>query len=162
MFGSALLRCEGVRGFGFGIGCSGVIQITQDGCRQIRTGCIGVGTVTVVTPSTFLYLCFDIIQSHDSSPTQHQNGDNTQGHYHTDNDNWWVFFCTHLHLHLQLIMTNSSPMTRRMTGSKSHHSEDGSQPARQCIAIADWQPMAARPTVTTAHSLQDITLTTMR
>ena len=42
-------RCEGVRGFGFGIGCSGVIQMTRDGCRQVRIGHIGVGTVTVVT-----------------------------------------------------------------------------------------------------------------
>ena len=50
MFGSALLRREGVRGFGFGIGCSGVIQMTQDGCRQVGIGRIGVGTVTVVTP----------------------------------------------------------------------------------------------------------------
>ena len=49
MFGSALLRCEGVRGFGFGIGCSGVIQMTWDGCRQVGIGRIGVGTVTVVT-----------------------------------------------------------------------------------------------------------------
>ena len=116
--------------------------------------------ITLVSPFTFLYLRFDIIQSHDPSPTQHQNGDNTQGHHHADNDNWWVFFCTHLHLHLQLITTTSSPMTRRTTGSKSHHSEDGSQPARQRVAVADWQPMAARPTVTTAHSLRDITSTT--
>ena len=31
MFRSALLRRVGVRGFGFGIGCSGVIQMTRDG-----------------------------------------------------------------------------------------------------------------------------------
>ena len=49
MFGSVLLRHEGVRGFGFGIGCLGVIQITQDGCRQVGIGRIGVGTVTVMT-----------------------------------------------------------------------------------------------------------------
>ena len=49
MFGSALLRCEGVRGFGFGIGCSGVIQMARDGRRQVGVGRIGVGTVTVVT-----------------------------------------------------------------------------------------------------------------
>ena len=49
MFGSALLRREGVRGFGFGIGCSGVIQMTRDGHRQVGIGRIGVGTVTVVT-----------------------------------------------------------------------------------------------------------------
>ena len=49
MFGSALLRCKGVRGFGFGIGCSGVIQITRDGHRQVGIGHIGVGMVTVVT-----------------------------------------------------------------------------------------------------------------
>ena len=49
VFGSALLRCEGVRGFGFGIGCSGVIQMTRDGRRQVGIGRIGVGSVTVVT-----------------------------------------------------------------------------------------------------------------
>ena len=49
MFGSVLLRREGVRGFGFGIGCSGVIQITRDGRRQVGIGHIGVGMVTVVT-----------------------------------------------------------------------------------------------------------------
>ena len=53
MFGSALLRCEGVRGFGFGIGCSGVIQMTRDGCRQVGIGCIGVGTVMVVTEAGY-------------------------------------------------------------------------------------------------------------
>ena len=49
MFRSALLRHEGVRGFGFGIGCSGVIQMTRDGRRQVGVGRIEVGTVTVVT-----------------------------------------------------------------------------------------------------------------
>ena len=49
VFGSALLRREGVRGFGFGIGCSGVIQMTRDGHRQVGIGRIGVGSVTVVT-----------------------------------------------------------------------------------------------------------------
>ena len=49
VFGSVLLRREGVRGFGFGIGCSGVIQMTRDGRRQVGTGRIGVGSVTVVT-----------------------------------------------------------------------------------------------------------------
>ena len=49
VFGSALLRHKGVRGFGFGIGCSGVIQMTWDGHRQVRVGQIGVGMVTVVT-----------------------------------------------------------------------------------------------------------------
>ena len=48
MFGSALLRREGVRGFRFGIGWSGVIQITRDGRRQVGIERIGVGTVTVV------------------------------------------------------------------------------------------------------------------
>ena len=38
VFGSALLRHEGVRGFGFGIGCLGVIQMTWDGCRQVGIG----------------------------------------------------------------------------------------------------------------------------
>ena len=49
VFGSALLRHEGVRGFGFGVGCSGVIQMTRDGRRQVGIGRIGVGSVTVVT-----------------------------------------------------------------------------------------------------------------
>ena len=49
MFGSVLLRRKGVRGFGFGIGCSGVIQMTRDGRRQVGIGRIGVGTVTVMT-----------------------------------------------------------------------------------------------------------------
>ena len=55
VFGSALLRRElaqdGARGFGFGIGCSGVILVTRDGCRQVRIGRIGVCSVTVVTQS---------------------------------------------------------------------------------------------------------------
>ena len=51
---SALLRREEVRGFGFGIGCSGVIQMARDGHRQVRVGHIGVGTVTVVTVSLFV------------------------------------------------------------------------------------------------------------
>ena len=51
MFGSALLRREGVRGFGFGIGCSGVIQMIRDGHRQVGVGRIGVGMVTVMTPN---------------------------------------------------------------------------------------------------------------
>ena len=49
VFGSVLLRRDGVRGFGFGIGCSGVIQMTWDGCGQVGIGQIGVGTVTVMT-----------------------------------------------------------------------------------------------------------------
>ena len=49
MFGSALLRRKGVRGFRFGIGCSGVIQMARDGRRQVGVGQIGVGTVTVMT-----------------------------------------------------------------------------------------------------------------
>ena len=49
VFRSTLLRREGVRGFGFGIGCSGVIQMTWDGRRQVGIGRIGVGSVTVVT-----------------------------------------------------------------------------------------------------------------
>ena len=56
MFGSALLRHEGVRGFGFGIGCSGVIQMTWDGHRQVGIGHIGVGTVTVVTQGLFQFV----------------------------------------------------------------------------------------------------------
>ena len=44
------MRHEGVRGFRFGIGCSGVILMTWDGRRQVGIGRIGVGTVTVVTP----------------------------------------------------------------------------------------------------------------
>ena len=53
MFGSALLRCEGIRGFGFGLGCSGVIQMTRDGRRQVGIGHIGIGTVMVVTSGLY-------------------------------------------------------------------------------------------------------------
>ena len=45
------LARDGARGFGFGIGCSGVILMTRDGRRQVGIGRIGVGTVTVVTPA---------------------------------------------------------------------------------------------------------------
>ena len=55
MFGSALLRREGVRGFRFGIGCLGVIQMIRDGCRQVEIGCIGVGMVMVVTGCQFFW-----------------------------------------------------------------------------------------------------------
>ena len=72
MFGSALLRREGVRGFGFGIGCSGVIQMTQEGRRQVGIGRIGVGTVTVMTgndlrtsPGNFVKTIYCIIHCHD-------------------------------------------------------------------------------------------------
>ena len=63
MFGSVLLRREGVRGFGFGIGCLGVIQMTRDGRRQVGVGRTGVGMVTVVTDSV------DIVGVVDKSPT---------------------------------------------------------------------------------------------
>ena len=47
------VRCElawdGARGFEFGKGCSGVVLMTRDGCRQVRTGRTGVGMVTVMT-----------------------------------------------------------------------------------------------------------------
>ena len=56
MFGSALLRRklarDGARGFGSGIGCSGVILMTRDGRRQVGIGRMGVGTVTVVTSTS--------------------------------------------------------------------------------------------------------------
>ena len=59
MFGSALLRHElardGVRGFGSGIGCLGMILMTQDGCRQVGIGQIGVGTVMVVTVAAYSF-----------------------------------------------------------------------------------------------------------
>ena len=58
VFGSVLLRHEGVRGFGFGIECSGVIQMTRGGRRQVGIGRIGVGTVTVVTPAKAIYSVF--------------------------------------------------------------------------------------------------------
>ena len=32
------LARDGARGFGFGIGCSGVILMTRDGCRQVGIG----------------------------------------------------------------------------------------------------------------------------
>ena len=57
VFGSVLLRRKGVRGFGFGIGCSGVIQMARDGRRQVGVGRIGVGTVMVVTLSLFVTFC---------------------------------------------------------------------------------------------------------
>ena len=42
MFGSVLLRRElaqdGARGFGSGIGCSGMILMTRDGRRQVGIG----------------------------------------------------------------------------------------------------------------------------
>ena len=48
MFGSAFLRHElardGARGFGFGIGCLGMVLMARDGCRQIEVGQIGVGS----------------------------------------------------------------------------------------------------------------------
>ena len=44
------LARDGTRGFGFGIGCLGVILMTWDGCSQVGIGKIGVGMVTVVTP----------------------------------------------------------------------------------------------------------------
>ena len=51
--GSALLRHElardGARGFRSGIGCSGMILMTQDGRRQVGIGRTGVGTVMVMT-----------------------------------------------------------------------------------------------------------------
>ena len=43
------LARDGARGFGFGIGCLGVILMTRDGHRQAGIGRIGVGMVTVVT-----------------------------------------------------------------------------------------------------------------
>ena len=43
------LARDGARGFGFGIGCSGMILMTRDGRRQVGIGRIGVGTVTVMT-----------------------------------------------------------------------------------------------------------------
>ena len=43
------LARDGARGFGIGIGCSGVVLTTWDGHRQVRIGQIGVGSVTVVT-----------------------------------------------------------------------------------------------------------------
>ena len=66
VFGSALLRREWVRGFGFGIGCSGVIQMTRDGCRQVGIGRIGVDMVTVVTGlcvSVVFLSCYRRIQT---------------------------------------------------------------------------------------------------
>ena len=47
------LARDRARGFGFGIGCSEVILMTRDGCRQVRIGRTGVGTVMVVTVSPF-------------------------------------------------------------------------------------------------------------
>ena len=69
MFGSALLRREGVRGFGFGIGCLGVIQMTRDGHRQVGIGRIGVDTVTVMTPGEAHDVPFGCNLPADFSPT---------------------------------------------------------------------------------------------
>ena len=44
-----IAETRGVRGLGFGIGCSEVIQITRDGRRQVGIGRTGVGMVTVMT-----------------------------------------------------------------------------------------------------------------
>ena len=63
VFGSVLLRREGVRGFGFGIGCSGVIQMTQGGHRQVGIGRIGVGMVTVVTATRLPWIRERLINS---------------------------------------------------------------------------------------------------
>ena len=54
MFGSALLRHKGVRGFGFWHWVLGSDSDDSgwDG-RQVGTGRIGVGTVTVMTVSPF-------------------------------------------------------------------------------------------------------------
>ena len=69
MFGSALLRCEGFR---FGIGCLGVIQMTWDGHRQVRTGQIGVGMVTVVTLREHVPETLRELAVVSSSPTERQ------------------------------------------------------------------------------------------
>ena len=45
------LARDGARGFGFGKGCLGVVLMTQDGCRQVGIGKIGVGKVMVMTAS---------------------------------------------------------------------------------------------------------------
>ena len=70
VFGSALLRCElardGARGFGCGIGCSGVILMTRDGRRQVGIGQIGVGTVTVVTHARNARPCLRPVFTHQS------------------------------------------------------------------------------------------------
>ena len=63
VFGSVLLRREGVRGFGFGIGCSGVIQMTRGGHRQVGIGRIGVGMVTVVTATRLPWIRERLINS---------------------------------------------------------------------------------------------------
>ena len=67
VFGSVLLRCElardGARGFGSDIGCSGMILMTRDGCRQVGIGQIGVGSVMVVTiklPFTCIHGCITV------------------------------------------------------------------------------------------------------
>ena len=52
------LARDGARGFGFGIGCSEVILMTQDGRKQVGIGRIGVGTVTVVTSPFIFTLLF--------------------------------------------------------------------------------------------------------
>ena len=64
-------RREGVRGFGFGVGCSGVIQTTRDGRRQVGTGRIGMGSVTVVTCSNITRCFVCCLNTLDSVQTCH-------------------------------------------------------------------------------------------
>ena len=95
MFRGALLRHElarnGAKGFRSGVGCSGMILMTRDGCRQVGIGRIGVGSVTVMTVLLTIYLLAHL-DSLVSNPCNH---------YAT----WCGFSCSHSTSHCALTLS---------------------------------------------------------